>query len=252
MNNVAFYEDDYQLPLARNNNYLKLQPGENKFRILSRPIMGWETWVEKKPVRSRMNDKPKADDVRHFWAMVVWNYASDCIQILHLTQSSVLKALDALIKDPDWGAPFFYDIKIVKEGEGKETRYRVNPLPNKPLAPTVKKAFESKPCDLDALFVGEDPFASLGERVTRGIFSEKDAETSNVVPISSPLDILKARFEKDGVEVSHLENYLHSQAARKGVVVSTVIESVLNDEIYPKFRDKFKADLPKMKEMLAK
>ncbi len=254
MNQIAFYEEEYELPLSKNHNYLKLQPGENKFRILSRPVVGWETWVEKKPVRYRFNEKPaKTEDLKHFWSMIVWSYANESIQILHITQASVLKALDILIKDPDWGAPFFYDIKIVKEGEAKETRYRVNPLPNKPLNPAIEKAFEAKRCDLDALFVGEDPFSPLGTHTTKGVFSEADASSkAEVVPLMSPFDSLKAMLEKENISTKHLEGFLHSQAARKGVAVSALIESVLNSDIFPRFRDKFVADLPKLEEMASK
>ena len=88
---MSFLPQDYTSPKSF-NNYMKLQEGENKIRILSRPIIGWEDWLNNKPIRFRMSEKPaKPVDakkpIKHFWAFVVWNYAEEQIQILHLTQA---------------------------------------------------------------------------------------------------------------------------------------------------------------------
>ena len=61
--------------------------------------------------------------------------------------------------DTDWSDPYHYDIKITKSGKGKETEYSVNPVPHKPLDPYIKQQFMETPCNLEALFDGNDPFA---------------------------------------------------------------------------------------------
>jgi hypothetical protein len=164
---------------------MKLQEGENKIRILSKPVIGWEDWQEKKPVRYKMDSRPlKPFDpnkpIKHFWSFIVWNYAEEQIQILHLTQSTIRNCIEALCKDSDWGPPYFYDIKIIKKGEGKETEYMVNPLPHKPLSAQIQTAFIERPCNLEAIFISADPFSKEWKEYTPGILqkakSMKDVE----------------------------------------------------------------------------
>ncbi len=176
---MNFLPKNYEAPRG-SSSYMKLQEGENKFRILSAPILGWEDWDDKRPVRYRFDAKPaKPIDagrpVKHFWSMIVWNYAAEQVQILTVTQATVQKQIQALCADTDWGAPYFYDMKILKSGEGKETKYQVNPVPHKPTAPAVIKAFNDRPVDLEAIFDNADPFANTGTR-TPGIFTREQAE----------------------------------------------------------------------------
>lgn len=175
-----FLPEDYESPKS-SSWYLKLQEGENKIRILSQPVYGWEDWKDNKPIRFKMEDKPRSSvdpkkPVRHFWAFIVWNYDQEQIQIMHITQATVRSAIEALCKDKDWGAPFFYDIKIIKKGEGTKTEYLVNPLPHKPLPDYVEENFKLRPCNLDALFQNEDPFAKHWDKQTPGIFRKEDAK----------------------------------------------------------------------------
>jgi len=159
---MNFLPEDYEAPKT-SGYYMKLQDGENRLRILSKPILGWEDWKEKKPVRYKMNEKPAVSidpekPMRHFWAMVVWNYADSQIQILQICQAGIRKAIENLSKDEDWGAPYGYDIKIMRKGESINTEYSVNPVPHKPTDPTIEKAFKDRPINLQALFSNADPF----------------------------------------------------------------------------------------------
>lgn len=183
MNSFDFLPDDYVAPKS-SNHYMKLQDGENKIRILSKPIIGWEDWVDKKPVRRKLSDKPEKSfdpkkPFKHFWSMIVWNYTDEEIQILHITQASIRRPIETLCKDNDWGAPFFYDIKIIRKGDGMETEYVVNPLPHKPLKAEVKDKFHERKCNLEAIFHNEDPFSSEWKTYTQGIFSEEDMKKSS-------------------------------------------------------------------------
>ncbi len=162
---MTFLPTDYKTP-SSSNLYLKLQEGENKFRILSKPILGWEEWtLDKKPMRYTMEDKPskpiaKDKPPKHFWAFIVYNYATDCVQIMQVTQNSIRKSIEALCRDTDWGDPYYYDIKITKSGSGMDTEYKVNPIPHKPIDGNILQAFKDQPIWLDAMFVNGDPFAS--------------------------------------------------------------------------------------------
>lgn len=160
---MNFLPNNYESPKS-SNYYMKLQEGENRIRILTQPVLGWEDWQEKKPIRSTFDNKPgKSFDpkkpVKHFWSFVVFNYVEEQIQILHLTQATIRKSIEALCRDKDWGAPYFYDIKIHKAGEGVDTEYTVNPVPHKPIDAYIISCFKERPCNLQAVFTNEDPFA---------------------------------------------------------------------------------------------
>lgn len=168
-NNNNFLPDTYDVPKT-SSGYMKLQKGENKFRILSKPVIGWEDWEDKKPIRFRMDNKPtKPIDpqkkVKHFWAFVVWDYADSKIKILEITQSSIQSKIQSLSKDEDWGSPFAYDIKVNRTGDGLETEYDTNPVPHKGVPSEAKEAFQKTPVNLEALFENEDPFDTNNEPV---------------------------------------------------------------------------------------
>jgi hypothetical protein len=161
-NTMSFLPTNYEQPRT-GGNYMKFQKGENKFRILSKPILGFEDWKDNKPLRFRMDSKPlkpidPKKSIKHFWAMIVWNYQDSQIQILEITQSTIQSAIRNLAADEDWGSPFNYDIKVTRKGEGMETEYSVIASPKKPVTDEIKEALLNKPVNLEALFEGEDPF----------------------------------------------------------------------------------------------
>src|ERR1700690_3983338 len=87
-------------------NYLKLskleEGEETRIRLLTAGVYGWEDWTEDhKPVRFKDGEKPSSSvnpekPMKEFMAFGVWNYETDSIQILSLTQKSVIKSLQAL------------------------------------------------------------------------------------------------------------------------------------------------------------
>jgi hypothetical protein len=162
-NYMNFLPDGYEPPKTTSENYMKKFPGENKIRILTSPVMGWEDWDDKTPLRYRYNDKPETvlsdQGIKHFWAFVVFNYAQERIQILNVTQAQIQNGISKLCSDSEWGSPFGYDIKIIQSGEKKNTKYDVNPCPHKPIAEYILEQFEAKPCQLEALFANDDPFS---------------------------------------------------------------------------------------------
>ena len=156
-----FLPEGYEAPQP-GGNFMKLQDGENKIRILSKPIVGWLDWKDKSPHRFTMKnkpDKPLGDQpIKHFWDFIVWNYNAQSVQILEITQQTIQTAIATLSKDSDWGAPFDYDIKINKKGNKLDTEYSVTPVPKKPVSDEIQKAALDKPCYLEALFSGSDPW----------------------------------------------------------------------------------------------
>lgn len=156
-----FLPQDYETPQGQ-SSYMKLQQGDNRFRILSKPIIGWLDWKDKVPYRFAMDSRPEKplgkNPIRHFWAFLVFDYADQAVKILEITQSTVQKAIADLNKDAEWGAPYEYDIKIVRKGQDLKTEYSVIPSSKKELSEEIKKAALDKPCNLLALFTNSDPW----------------------------------------------------------------------------------------------
>jgi len=162
MNNQNFLPENYEAP-ASNSKYLKLQQGENKIRVLSSAIVGWEDWDNKTPVRTKTQPETLFDPNRpakHFWAFVVLDYSDNGIKILEVTQKSIRDGILSLINDEDWGSPKDYDIKIKKTGQDLETRYTVSPVPHSELPQEIIMEYASTNINLEELFLGGDPFAS--------------------------------------------------------------------------------------------
>lgn len=160
-----FLPDQYVIPTAP-SNYLKFQDGLNRIRILSSAIVGWEYFTkDNKPVRQAepFDDEPhdikQGGKVKPFWAFVVWNYQTSSVQILELTQKSIMNAIKSLVDNPKWGDPKQYDIAITRTGESLDTEYNVQGEP--PIGPTSEEiltAYKARPINLEALYEGANPF----------------------------------------------------------------------------------------------
>lgn len=171
-NTNDFLPQGYSIPTT--SKYMKFQNGVNIFRILDKPILGMEYWKtvdgKRSPVRVGMNEPIKMSDleidsktgkpeeVKHFWAMPVWNVNEKKIQILEITQKGIIKAIKSFIENPKWGNPIDYDITVTKSGSGMETEYLIDHDPKEPVSPEIMEQYKSTKIDLQALFRGEDPF----------------------------------------------------------------------------------------------
>ena len=170
-----FLPKGYQTPEVP-SNFMTLEDGDNSFRLISSAIVGYEWWVEngvegRRPVRVQTADeipeevRNASDDrhkARHFWAFTVYNYHTQTIQILELKQQTIMRAIEAFIKNPKWGNPQNYDLIIerVKTGsQDRDVKYNVIPEPPSPLDEGIVELAKSVPVRLEAMFTGEDPFA---------------------------------------------------------------------------------------------
>lgn len=167
--------EGYETP-SSGGNYMKLETGDNEFRAMSKPIMGWIYWdVNGKPVRINAGPKAKpvvdlalikADkqgkkDLKFFWAFVVYNIKTGTIQILELTQSSIQKGIAEFLMSPKWGSYYGYDINLKKIMTGDKTSYQVLTNPPAPITDEAKKAFTDRgKINLAAMFASQDPFAA--------------------------------------------------------------------------------------------
>jgi hypothetical protein len=254
MTKQAFLPDGYELPKS-NGAYMKLQDGENRIRILSQPVMGWEDWKDNKPIRFKMADKPtKSIDpkkaVRHWWAFIVWDYADQQIKILHITQAGIKAAITGLCKDVDWGSPYTYDLKILKNGKGMETEYVVNPVPHKAIPAMVKQAFEEKPCNLDALFDNLDPFAPGQHSYTKGVFGDDVApkHDKDVIAVEAALELDEMLSSCDPSFITDVKKAW----AKEGIKSAYQLPIEKYDRVKAvivKNRDSYQAEMKKKKEL---
>lgn len=164
---MSWLPDNYEVPQG-GSQFMKLGKGTNQFRVLSEPAIGFEVWEEtsdgKTPHRFKtfneaVNSPFAGDKIKHFWAFAVWNYSREQVQVLQITQKSIMKAIEALHGDEDWGSPLNYDLVVTRTGDGMETEYTVQPKPKKPITSEMTEALKASKVDLQALFIGNYPMS---------------------------------------------------------------------------------------------
>jgi hypothetical protein len=155
--------------------------------------MGYEYWktIDKKrtPVRKRLDEKIDTNDLeidqksgelelpKFFWAVKVYNWDEDKVQVWVVRQAKIRKPLEAYARNKKWGDPINYDVVVTRTGLGfNDTDYQV--VANPPIEPLSKESQDK--CDavkvnLDALFSGGDPFTK-SEVVTANNDTEIDIE----------------------------------------------------------------------------
>lgn len=160
-------------------NYMKFEDGQNRIRILEKPITGYVYWEDAegnlvpknemagkggKPVRVKSWEgltNAQRGAMKGFAAMVVWNYQAERIQILEVKQVGIMNALEALSLSKSWGDITTFDIVITKTRTGinpTDVEYSVMPKPKEPVSKEIKEAYKEAHIDLEALYRGEDPF----------------------------------------------------------------------------------------------
>ena len=188
-----FLPENYKDPKG-SSNYLKLEEGNIKVRILSDVTTGWEYWTEKDnkrhptrvrdykqvptEVRSAIDDKDKP---KFFWMIYVWNYDQDKAQIFEITQITIRRTIENLYKDKSWGDPKRYDLSVTRTGEGFDTEYTVVPTPPTKFSTKGKDIPE---IDMDKIFENGDPF-EVDEKET----PDETIEDKEIAEISSSLDV---------------------------------------------------------------
>jgi hypothetical protein len=179
---LNFFDKGHEIPEKR-NQFMKLESGKNRFRFVGNPVSGFIFFgkVERedgsetsKPYRRRevegefsveeminrnvrINKDGEMEGQKYFIASLVYNYQKDKLQVLEITQKSILKALKRHIESEEYGHPSGYDLTVEKEGEGMKTDYTVVVSPPKPLSEDIEQALGEVSCDLEKLFDGEYP-----------------------------------------------------------------------------------------------
>jgi hypothetical protein len=174
-----FLPKDYETPEIP-SHFMELEEGVNTFRVLSSAIVGYKWWVDageggRKPVRVRTADEvpeevknaaEKRAQAKHFWAFPVYNYHTKSIQVLEIKQQTIMRAIEAFVKNPKWGNPQRYDLVIEKVKTGSrdwDVEYSVIPEPPSPIDEGIAELANMVPVRLEALYDGGDPFAATNE-----------------------------------------------------------------------------------------
>ena len=174
-----FLPKGYETPESE-QRYMELEEGQNTFRILSQAIVGYEWWEAtddggRVPRRVRTagevpaevkNAGQSRDKAKHFWAFVVYNYQTQTIQVLELKQQTIMRAIEAFVKNPKWGNPQRYDLVIEKVKTGSrdwDVEYHVIPEPPTKLDAGIAELAKMVPVRLEAMYTGDDPFAVTDE-----------------------------------------------------------------------------------------
>jgi len=217
---TGFLPEKYVVPQSSGSSrgrYLNLSnipEGEPfKFRILPTPLLlGWLYWtVDNKPRRLpfiedvpgngrpahtpddiRIGDDGLPDKIKHFWAVVIWNYKDNILQVFEITQATIQEGVRGLCKDPDWGNPRNFDIKITRSVQGKQTKYVVSPGKEFATPPEALAALAASPINLSALLTGGDPFSTSAAPVAVVQDSSR----------TSAIDALKAAAKSAGFDTA--------------------------------------------------
>ena len=136
--------------------FMKLQPGKNVIRIASNPSKIYQHWektfdgklrkvtcIGKECPLCAIGHQPSA----RYQLKILDKLDPDDPQAKVLeTGAAVIRQISNYANDEDYGNPLEYDIKIQKEGIGRETRYSVTASPHKrPLSDREKLLIDQLP-----------------------------------------------------------------------------------------------------------
>lgn len=111
----------------------------------------------------RLNREGTAPEaVKFAIAVPVYNHETGSIQVLSLTQKSIIKELDQISQMEDYPDLLAWDFVLGKEGTGLNTEYTLRPVPRKAAAQkTIDAAWSAavtEGFDIHRLLTGGNPF----------------------------------------------------------------------------------------------
>jgi len=159
--------------------YMKLSEKENRFRVMGSAIVGFELWVNGKPKRNKQANEFTSEDLenadtnrftnkkktpQYFWAFPVFNYQTKRVEILEITQITVMRGIDDYLQDEDYGKdPKKYDLVVTRDEPGDRVEYRVKAKPPKEIDEGIAQMYKDTDIDLEALYRSDNPFEKKEE-----------------------------------------------------------------------------------------
>jgi hypothetical protein len=105
---------------------------------------------------------PGTIDIKFAIAVPVYNFDTGNVQVLSLTQKSIIKELDQISQEEDYSDLVSWDFNLSKKGSGLLTEYKLRPAPRKKGAQEHIDAawIEAKSAgfDITRLLTGGNPF----------------------------------------------------------------------------------------------
>jgi hypothetical protein len=180
-----------QAAVAGGGSYLnpsKIAAGSSvRFCLLSEePLEFYELWGEGPDGKAkpfRFDSEPGPDDItlalgdytrrvnregtgvepmKFALALPVYNYETARVEVLQLSQKSLIRELDAVSQMEDYSDILAIDFLLGKEGSGLNTEYKLTPVPRKKGADKDITAawsdVRADGFDIDRLLIGADPF----------------------------------------------------------------------------------------------
>ena len=169
-------------------NPSKIASGSSvRFALLSdEPLEFYELWAEGADGKAkpfRFAQEPSPDDIalelgdftrrqnregngveplKFALALPVYNYDASEVQVLNLTQKSIIRELDGISQTDDYDDLTATDFTLGKEGSGLKTEYKLLPVPRKKGADaTIAAAWEeakSAGFAIERMMTGGNPF----------------------------------------------------------------------------------------------
>lgn len=188
---MALLSKNAQAAVAGGGAYLnpsKVAAGSSvRFCLLSdEPLEFYEVWAEGPDGKARpfrFDSEPSPDDIalalgdfsrrlnregtgfeaiKFCLALPVYNFETARVEILQLSQKSLIRELDGISQMADYEDILAIDFLLGKEGSGLNTEYKLTPVPRKKGADkAITEAWEetrSAGFDLARLLDGADPF----------------------------------------------------------------------------------------------
>ena len=166
-------KDAPEIP-ASESLYMKFAEKENRFRVMGSAIVGFELWVGGKPKRKKFANEFSTEDLdnadtnrftnkkktpQYFWAFPVFNYQTERIEILEVTQVTIMRGIDDYLEDEDYGKdPKKYDLVVTRDESGDRVEYRIKAKPPKEMDEGIVQMYKDTDIDLEALYRGDNPF----------------------------------------------------------------------------------------------
>lgn len=134
----------YNPPAGEGGLYLKLEDGDQvKIRIVGEPVVYIDRW----------------GNTRYAWK--VYNHDAEAGMVFQQAVTGY-RAIAAYAQDEDWGDPTTYDLKVSRDGTGKNTKYHITPVPNsKPL--TKDQQAKADEVDLSKAIKGGVPLSEAAK-----------------------------------------------------------------------------------------
>jgi len=156
------------------NDFMRLQEGDNRVRVFTKPYQFYVCWVKdttgaNRKVKSAVKNCPlvkRGEKIQARWLLgVLDRRAGGKAKILEIS-SQIMTGIRTLVNDPDWGNPTGYDINIERGAPGKNPLYHVISKPHQPLSDEDKAAIEQflKNTDLVTMTAPPTP-EEVGERL---------------------------------------------------------------------------------------